>query len=102
MDDATRTEIEAAAFRALRAHLLEARPDAQNIALMGLAGFCRNCLARWMGEAAAERGVALTKAEAREMFYGMPEPEWSARHRRDATPEEEAAFRAAPRDGEAG
>ena len=92
MDDRTRTEIEAAAFRALRRHLLDERPDVQNIALMGMAGFCRNCLARWMGEAAAERGVALSKAEAREMFYGMPEPEWSALHRREATEAEQAAF----------
>lgn len=95
MDEATRTAIEAAAFRALRAHLLEARPDVQNIQLMGLAGFCRNCLARWMGEAAAEHGVTLTKDEARELFYGEPAADWAARHQREATPEEQAAFRAA-------
>lgn len=92
MDDATRTEIEAAAFRALRRHLLEARPDAQNIDLMNLAGFCRNCLSRWMQEAAAERGVAMTKDEGRELFYGMPYAEWVARHQREASPEQKAAF----------
>lgn len=95
MDERTRTEIEAAAFRRLRAHLLDERPEVQNIALMGLAGFCRNCLARWMGEAAAERGVALSKEEAREMFYGEPYEAWAARHQREATEEEERAFRAA-------
>lgn len=94
MDDRTRTEIEAAAFRALRRHLLEERPDAQNIDLMTLAGFCRNCLSRWMGEAAAERGVPLSKEEAREMFYGMPYAEWVERHQREATPEQLAAFAA--------
>ncbi|EPX85198.1 Uncharacterized protein putative in bacteria [Rubellimicrobium thermophilum DSM 16684] len=92
MDDRTRTEIEAAAFRALRAHLIEARPDVQNIDLMTLAGFCRNCLSRWMQEAAAERGIALSKEEAREMFYGMPYAEWTARYQREATPEQKAAF----------
>ena len=95
MDDRTRTEIEAAAFRRLRRHLLEERPEVQNIALMGMAGFCRNCLARWMGEAAAERGVALSKEEARELFYGMPYADWAAEHQREATAAEEAAFRAA-------
>ena len=92
MDDATRTEIEAAAFRSLRAHLLEARPEVQNIDLMNLAGFCRNCLSRWMQEAAAERGVPLSKDEARELFYGMPYPEWAASHQTEATAEQKAAF----------
>ena len=86
------TEIEAAAFRTLRAHLLDARPDVQNIDLMNLAGFCRNCLSRWMQEAAAERGIDLGKDEAREAFYGMPFSEWQARHQRDASPEAQAAF----------
>jgi hypothetical protein len=95
LDEATRTEIEAAAFRTLRAHLLEARPEVQNIDLMTLAGFCRNCLSRWMGEAAAERGLALTKEEARELFYGMPYAEWVARHQTEAGPERQAAFEAA-------
>jgi hypothetical protein len=98
MDDRTRTEIEAAAFRALRAHLIEARPDVQNIDLMTLAGFCRNCLSRWMQEAAAERGVTLTKDEARELFYGMPYADWAARHQREATPEQQAAFAQAFRE----
>ncbi|WP_298435867.1 DUF1244 domain-containing protein [uncultured Jannaschia sp.] len=93
MDDQTRTEIEAAAFRRLRQHLLDDRPDAQNIDLMNLAGFCRNCLSRWYGEAAGERGIEMTKEEAREAFYGMPFAEWKARHQRDATPEQEAAFK---------
>ncbi|WP_210529406.1 DUF1244 domain-containing protein [Rubellimicrobium arenae] len=95
MDDATRTEIEAAAFRALRAHLLEARPDVQNIDLMNLAGFCRNCLSRWMQEAAAERGVALSKEEGRELFYGMPYPDWVAAHQTEADEAKTAAFQVA-------
>jgi hypothetical protein len=93
MDDATRTEIEAAAFRALRAHLLESRPEVQNIDLMNLAGFCRNCLSRWMQEAATERGVAMTKDEAREMFYGMPYADWVAAHQTEADEAKKAAFR---------
>ncbi|MFO6464538.1 DUF1244 domain-containing protein [Jannaschia sp. KMU-145] len=93
MDDQTRTEIEAAAFRRLRQHLLEDRPDAQNIDLMNLAGFCRNCLSRWYGEAAGERSIPMTKEEAREAFYGMPFAEWKARHQAEATPEQEAAFK---------
>ncbi|WP_179378925.1 DUF1244 domain-containing protein [Jannaschia marina] len=92
MDDATRTEIEAAAFRRLRQHLLDERPDAQNIDLMNLAGFCRNCLSRWYGEAAAERGIEMSKEEAREAFYGMPFAEWKARHQTEATPDQQAAF----------
>ena len=91
MDDATRTEIEAAAFRALRA-TCEARPEVQNIDLMNLAGFCRNCLARWMREAAAERGVALGKEEAREIFYGMPYADWVAAHQTEASAEAKAGF----------
>ncbi|TFL20302.1 DUF1244 domain-containing protein [Jannaschia formosa] len=92
MDDQTRLEIEAAAFRRLRRHLIEDRPDAQNIDLMNLAGFCRNCLSRWYGEAAAERGIELSKDEAREIFYGMPMSEWKTRHQTEATPEQQAAF----------
>ena len=79
MDDATRTELEAAAFRRLVGHLRE-RSDVQNIDLMDLAGFCRNCLSRWYQEAAAERGVELSKDEAREVVYGMPYEQWKARH----------------------
>ncbi len=67
MDDTTRTELEAAAFRRLRQHLMDDRPDVQNIDLMNLAGFCRNCLSRWYEEAASERGIAMSKAEAREI-----------------------------------
>ena len=83
MDDATRTELEAAAFRALRDHL-RARTDVQNIDLMNLAGFCRNCLSRWYQEAAAARGIAIGKEEAREIVYGMPYDEWVARHQTEA------------------
>ena len=79
MDDQTRTEIEAAAFRALRAHLMEKRADGQNLDLMNLAGFCRNCLARWYQEAANERGIAMSKDAAREIYYGMPYENWKAR-----------------------
>lgn len=93
MDDATRTEIEAAAFRRLRQHLLEDRPDAQNIDMMNLAGFCRNCLSRWYGEAAAERGIEMTKEEARETFYGMPFSEWKAKHQTEASAEQQEAFK---------
>jgi hypothetical protein len=91
MDDQTRIEIEAAAFRALRDHL-QGRPDVQNIDMMNLAGFCRNCLSRWWQEAAEERGVSVTKDEAREAFYGMPYGEWVAQHQTEATPEQKAAF----------
>jgi hypothetical protein len=79
MDEATRTELEAAAFRALVEHLRE-RTDVQNIELMDLAGFCRNCLSRWYREAAEERGIELDDAEAREIVYGMPYAEWKSRH----------------------
>jgi hypothetical protein len=95
MDDATRTEIEAAAFRALRHHLIVARPDVQNIDLMTLAGFCRNCLSRWMQEAAVARGIPMTKEEAREIFYGMPYADWVARHQTPADEGKQAAFREA-------
>ena len=79
MDEATRTELEAAAFRALVQHLRE-RTDVQNLDLMELAGFCRNCLSRWYREAAEERGIELEDAEAREIVYGMPYAEWKSRH----------------------
>jgi len=92
MDDATRTELEAAAFRALRHHLMEKRPEVQNIDLMNLAGFCRNCLSRWYQEAAAERGIALTKDEAREIYYGMPYEDWRARHQTEADDGKQSAF----------
>jgi uncharacterized protein len=92
MDDATRTEIEAAAFRALRHHLMEKRPDVQNIDMMNQSGFCRNCLSRWMQEAAAERGIDLSKDAARELFYGMPYSEWVAAHQTEADAAKQATF----------
>ena len=92
MDDQTRTEIEAAAFRRLQQHLLQDRPDVQNIDMMNLTGFCRNCLSRWYQEAAAERGIAMSKDEGREAFYGMPFAEWRAQHQTEASPEKQAAF----------
>jgi hypothetical protein len=95
MDDNTRTELEAAAFRTLVAHLRE-RTDVQNIELMNLAGFCRNCLSRWYREAAEQRGVALTDPQAREIVYGMPYDEWRKKHQKEASPEQKAAFAAAP------
>ena len=95
IDERTRVEIEAAAFRRLRRHLLEDRPEVQNIDLMNLAGFCRNCLSRWYQEAAAERGLSLSKAEAREIYYGLPYDDWKALHQREATPEQQAAFKVA-------
>ncbi len=81
MDDSTRTEIEAAAFRRLLEHL-DSRKDVQNIDLMNLAGFCRNCLSKWYRAAAAERGVELEDADAREIVYGMPYSEWKEHHQR--------------------
>ena len=95
MDDQTRTELEAAAFRALRTHLMEQRPDVQNIDLMNLAGFCRNCLSRWYQEAANERGIPMDKAAAREVFYGMPYGDWVAQHQTSADDAKQAAFREA-------
>ncbi|MCC5970773.1 MAG: DUF1244 domain-containing protein [Pararhodobacter sp.] len=92
MDDATRTRIEAAAFRRLLHHMMHDRPDAQNIDMMNLAGFCRNCLSRWYQEAAEAEGITLDKAGAREIVYGMPYDEWQAKHQREATPEQQAAF----------
>ncbi len=95
MDDATRTEIEAAAFRRLRQHLMEDRPDVQNIDLMNLAGFCRNCLSRWYQEAAAKRGISMTKEEGREVFYGMPYDQWKAQNQTEASDAQQAAFEVA-------
>ncbi len=95
MDDATRTELEAAAFRRLQQHLMQDRPDVQNIDLMNLAGFCRNCLSRWYQEAAAERGIEMDKDAARELFYGMPYDAWKARNQTEASPEQQAAFQKA-------
>ena len=92
MDDATRTEIEAAAFRRLLQHLMHDRPDAQNIDMMNLAGFCRNCLSRWYQEAAAELGTQLSKDAAREIVYGMPYEDWRAQNQTEASPEQIKAF----------
>ena len=93
MDDRTRTEVEAAAFRRLVEHLRE-RNDVQNIDLMNLAGFCRNCLSKWYRAAAEERGLDLSYEQAREIVYGMPYAEWKARHQTEATPEQKAQFAA--------
>ena len=95
MDDQTQIELEAAAFRRLRQHLMEDRTDVQNIDMMNLAGFCRNCLSRWYQEAAAEKGIEIGKDKAREMFYGMTMAEWKANYQTDAGPERQAAFEAA-------
>ena len=93
MDDQTRIEIEAAAFRRLRQHLIEDRPDAQNIDMMNLAGFCRNCLSRWYQEAANAHGIEMTKDEGRAAFYGMPFDDWKAKYQTDASAEAMAAFK---------
>jgi hypothetical protein len=94
MDDATRTELEAAAFRRLVQHLRE-RTDVQNIDMMNLAGFCRNCLSRWYREAAEAKGIALADPDAREIVYGMPYKAWQAKHQTEASAEQKAAFAAA-------
>ena len=92
-------DFEAAAFRRLVEHLRQ-RSDVQNIDLMNLAGFCRNCLSNWYGEAAEAAGVALSKDEAREIVYGMPYAEWRAKHQLEASDEKKAAFeRNRPREG---
>lgn len=95
MDTQTQTEIEAATFRRLLKHLDE-RKDVQNIDLMNLAGFCRNCLSRWYAEAAEERGESIDKASAREIVYGMPYPEWKERYQSEATEDQQAAFERSP------
>ena len=91
IDAAARTELEAAAFRTLVAHLRE-RSDVQNIDLMNLAGFCRNCLSRWYREAAEARHLPLTDPEAREIVYGMPYKAWQAQHQTPTTPQQQAAL----------
>ena len=92
LDGKTQTELEAAVFRRLVEHL-RSRTDVQNIDLMNLAGFCRNCLGNWMKEAADAKGLALTKDESREQVYGMPYEEWKAKHQGTATPEQLAAMK---------
>jgi len=98
IDNALVTELEAAAFRRLVGHLRE-RSDVQNIDLMNMAGFCRNCLANWYQEAASANGLELTKEGAREVVYGMPYKEWQAKHQKEASPEQKATFAAAKPHG---
>ncbi len=94
MDDQTRIELEAAAFRSLVEHL-QVRTDVQNIDLMTLSGFCRNCLSRWYQEAANDKGIELDKNSAREIVYGMPFSEWRDKYQLEATPEQQAKFKEA-------
>ena len=93
MDKQTEIELQAAAFRRLQQHLMQDRPDSQNIDMMNLAGFCRNCLSRWYQEAANERGIEMSKDEGREAFYGMPFSEWKAKHQSEASPAAQEAFK---------
>jgi hypothetical protein len=93
MDETTKTEIEAAAFRGLVEHLRQ-RTDVQNIDLMNLAGFCRNCLSKWYLAAARERAVAMTDEQAREAIYGMPYADWKAAYQLEATPEQKRLYQA--------
>ena len=93
MDDKTQTELEAAVFRRLVEHL-RARTNVQNIDLMNLAGFCRNCLSKWYRAAAEEKGLPLTDPQAREIVYGMPYDEWRKQYQKEASPEQKAAFAA--------
>ncbi len=97
MTEQERVELEAAAFRRLVGHLRD-RPELQNIELMSLAGFCRNCLANWMVDAASDQGLDLTKDQARERIYGMPYAEWKDKYQTEATPEQLAAFEAHQKD----
>lgn len=97
LDQQTKLELEAAAFRRLVSHLRE-RTDVQNIDMMNLAGFCRNCLSNWYREAAEERGLAVDKEASRERVYGMPYADWKAKYQTEATPEQKAAFEAAGKD----
>ncbi len=91
MDEKTQTELEAAAFRRLVTHLRE-RTDVQNIDLMNLSGFCRNCLSKWYAAAAKDRGLTVDYDKAREMIYGMPYADWKAKHQTEATAEQKAAY----------
>jgi len=90
-DEATRTELEAAAFRRLVEHL-RGRNDVQNIDLMNLAGFCRNCLSRWYREEAGKKGIEIADPKAREIVYGMPYDEWRAKYQKEASPHQKKAF----------
>jgi hypothetical protein len=91
LEDKTRIELEAAAFRRLVEHL-RARTDVQNLDLMNLAGFCRNCLSNWMKDAADARGVPMSKDESRERIYGMPYEEWKAKYQKESSQDQQAAF----------
>ena len=91
LTEAERTALEAAAFRRLVAHLRD-RADVQNIDMMNLAGFCRNCLSRWYREEAATQGITIADPDAREIIYGMPYKEWQALHQKEATAEQKTAF----------
>jgi hypothetical protein len=93
MDNSTRTELEAAAFRRLIQHL-QNRTDVQNIDLMVLANFCRNCLAKWYRAAAEDRDIEMSYDDAREIIYGMPYADWKDKYQTEATPEQMAAFNA--------
>lgn len=95
IDKKTQTELEAAAFRKLVAHFRE-RTDVQNIDLMNLSGFCRNCLSRWYGEAAAEQGIEMDKEASREVVYGMPYSQWRDKYQTEATADQKAKFEANP------
>ncbi len=95
MPDQTEIELQAAAFRRLQKHLMEDRTDVQNIDMMNLAGFCRNCLSRWYQEAANERGIEMGKDEAREKFYGMTMAEWKTNYQTEATDTQNDAFQTA-------
>jgi len=97
LDQTNQTELEAAAFRRLVAHLRE-RTDVQNIDMMNLTGFCRNCLSRWYQEAAEDKGLSLDKDGAREIVYGMPFSQWRAKYQLEATPAQQAKFDAEPKD----
>ena len=92
MPTQTEIELQAAAFRRLQKHLMEDRTDVQNIDMMNLAGFCRNCLSRWYQEAAQEKGIEIGKDEARELFYGMTMAEWKEKYQTEATGAQQQAF----------
>lgn len=95
MDAQTQLELEAAAFRRLRQHLMQDRTDVQNIDMMNLTGFCRNCLSRWYQEAAAEKGIEISKDAARESFYGMTMDDWKANYQTESTGAQQEAFKTA-------
>ena len=92
IDDATLTQLQAAAFRRLQKHLMEDRTDVQNIDLMNLAGFCRNCLSKWYRAAAGEKGLDMTYDEAREIVYGMPYGEWKDKYQTESTGQQKQLF----------